>query len=105
MINSKELLPPIRWLEFSFDIIFFIDIIIDCFTGYHDDNELVTDLKQIWVNYFSSFFIFDALSILPGLLTGESYHEIYFLKIFRYIQFTRLIELLAVAINKVINLN
>ena len=101
MINPKELLPPIRWLEFSFDIIFFTDIVIDWFTAYHNNEELITDLKQIWMNYLSSFFIFDILSIFPGLITGEAYYQIYYLKVLRYVQFTRLIDLLGVAINRV----
>jgi Ion transport protein len=101
IINPKELQPPIRWLELTFDMIFFIDITIDLFTAYYEDTQLITDLKQIWVKYLSSYFIFDILSILPGLITGESYHEIYYLKVLRYAQFTRLIDLFAVAINRV----
>lgn len=102
IINPKELHPPLRWLELAFDMIFFIDILIDLFTAYYEDTQLITDLKQIWVKYLSSYFIFDILSILPGLITGESYHEIYYLKVLRYAQFTRLIDLFAVAINRVI---
>lgn len=101
MVNASEMLPTIRWIEFTIDFVLLVDVVVDLFTAYRVDTELVTDLRQVLVNYLSTYFFFDILSILPGLLTAEMYPEIYFLKLLRYVQFSRLLELLGVVVNKV----
>lgn len=64
------------------------------------ESEVVSDVKIVMVTYLSSYFIFDFISTAPGLFTGEQVHEVYFLKLFRYVQFGRLLDLLNNVLNK-----
>jgi len=101
LIDPNDLLPKVIWIELALDLIIFADVIMDFFTAYRVDNDLVFDHKQIIANYLSTYFVFDLLSVVPGLFTAEQYHEVYFMKIFRYSQFTRFLEMINSVLNKV----
>ena len=49
-------------------------------------------LKSISINYLSNKFIIDLLGIVPGLITGELFPNIYFLKILRYFHIGRFFD-------------
>ena len=66
------------------DVFMFIDMILTCFTGYHEDGVLKMEWKSILLHYLTTGFIFDFLGIVPGLVTVELFKQIYFLKLLRY---------------------
>jgi hypothetical protein len=73
-----------RIIDFLIDIVLTADILVNFFTAYEVDGELITNQSQIMKNYFGSFFIIDVLGTLPGLLTAELFSEVYYFKILRY---------------------
>ena len=79
-------------LELILDIVVFLDVIFNFITDNQSDpGEIVTN-KKIAFRYISSYFIFDVLSFLPGLVTFEYYGGftiIYKLKLFRYLKLRR----------------
>lgn len=97
---KRFLVSTVRWIELTFDIILFFDVIIDFFTAYRVDSEPVFDHKQVIVNYLSTYFFFDLISTAPGLFTWESIPEIYMLKLVRYVQFKRFFELVNAVLSK-----
>ena len=101
LISPSELLPQVRWLEIGLDIFIFGDIIMDFFTAYYDDTEYVDSHKRIIINYLSTYFVFDMISCTPGLFTAEGYSSLYFMKIFRYVQFKRFTEFMINMLNQV----
>lgn len=101
LCDPHTILPTVHWLEFFFDIVIFLDIILDFFTMYKDDTEWVKDHKKIAINYLSSYFIFDCISVCPGLFTAEYYPNLYYCKIVRYIQIPRFFEHLSLLLSKV----
>jgi len=58
---------PIYVFELAIDIYFYIDIILNFLTGYHDevDSEIVMDLAMISKNYLKSWFTIDIVACLP----------------------------------------
>jgi len=63
---------PIGWyiIDYTFDLIYIIDIFIRMHEGYLEQGLMVKDPKKLRKNYFNSkYFIFDVLSILPTDLT------------------------------------
>lgn len=100
LMKPSYLLPEVWYLELIIDIIIFSDIFLNFFTAYEMESEVVSDVKIVMVTYLSSYFIFDFISTAPGLFTGEQVHEVYFLKLFRYVQFGRLLDLLNNVLNK-----
>ena len=58
----------VAWLivETSIDVIFFIDIIFNFLSAYHNQiEELIDNPKIIACNYLKSWFFFDAIGVLP----------------------------------------
>lgn len=82
--SNMSLLESLFLVEIVMDIVMFIDVILIFITSYKEDIHEVTNLRLIAVKYMSSYFIFDFLSIVPGLATYESVKPVYFLKLFRY---------------------
>ena len=101
LIDPDELLPNVRWLELCIDFFIFGDMIMDFFTAYYSDSELITEHKLIIINYLSTYFFFDLISWTPGLFTGEGVSGVYFMKIFRYVQFKRFVEFTLNLLNQV----
>ena len=92
MISPAYMLPRVQWVELTLDIFLFVDLLVDFFQGYYDDTELIMDHKKIVLHYLSGYFIVECISVCPGLFTGETIHQIYFLKAVRYIQFSRFMQ-------------
>jgi hypothetical protein len=51
----------------------FVDIVLIFFTG-HQGNELQMEMWPVWQRYFLSYFLFDFLAVIPGLVTAEFFH-------------------------------
>ena len=48
------------------DFFFFIDIILNYFSAYVDDSEIIVDnFKSIAINYIKTWFFIDFISIMP----------------------------------------
>lgn len=79
-------------VEITLDIVFLCDIIITFMTDVdHDPGEKITN-ATIAYRYVSTYFVFDVVSCMPGLITKEIHngtHWIYWLKFFRYAQLFR----------------
>ena len=95
-----DLLQHLFFIEIIFDIIMLIDMIVTFFVTYNDDIRRITSLRLIAIKYLSSYFVFDFLSIVPGLVTYESYPPIYYFKLFRYFQLGRLFNQLKISLNR-----
>lgn len=108
--------------EIFFDTVQLIDIVITCFTALRSrdvsdttrqmckvsdeeedsrvkvaikfESEWEVNLKLITVEYLRTNFIFDFLSCVPGLLTGERVLWLYPFKILRMIRLSRIITFL-----------
>lgn len=53
-------------LDYFFDVIFVLDIIIQCRTGFLSEGQLVLISSQLWRHYSrSTGFVLDCLSVLP----------------------------------------
>ena len=66
-IPFEDQTPP-EWLftDIVMDTLFIIDVILNFFTAYEDDNgELISDHKKIVVAYLKSWFLIDFLSSIP----------------------------------------
>jgi len=74
-------------LEVVLDIVFLCDMLVTFVTDVDADPGAKVTNKTIALNYMSSYFIFDLLSCIPGLITSEQHngkHWIYWLKMCRY---------------------
>ena len=74
-------------IDLIFDIIFFIEIILN----FVKRSRAHRELKQIANNYLLGYFIFDVVGTMPCLFTNESI-TFYYLKLFRIVHVTRLNE-------------
>ena len=74
-------------IDLIFDIIFFIEIILN----FVKRSRAHRELKQIANNYLLGYFIFDVVGTMPCLFTNESIN-FYYLKLFRIVHVTRLNE-------------
>eukprot|EP00347_Sterkiella_histriomuscorum_P006194 403353701 len=90
----------LRWLEFTLDWIILVNIIAQFFTAQQADSDVVDKLKDIARKYIFSFFIFDILSCLPGIISAERAHWPYYFKVLRYIQVWRLFEQMTLLTSK-----
>ena len=70
------------------DVIFFLDIIFTFITGYYVGNKLITRRKKIAFRYLTTYFVFDIVSTVPSLVTGQK--SIYAFKLLRFVHFNRL---------------
>ena len=78
-----------RWYELGIDIAIFFDVIISFFKAYKTDIRTIRDIRLTAFRYLTGGFTFEILSVLPWLVTGESYQYLYLFKLFRYFQFGR----------------
>lgn len=102
MLSSEfRILEEFRFLEILIDIFLLTDIVANCFTAYEVDRELITDLRQVFKHYLSTWFLVDVIAVIPGLITIELYWQIYFLKLLRYIQIRRVFEQLHFVVSKI----
>lgn len=61
----------------------------------------VTDLKKISYHYLTKQFAFDFIGIVPGLVTGEMFKQMYYLKLFRYVNINKLFEQIKFVLEKI----
>jgi hypothetical protein len=87
--SNLEMFHYVRWFEFTIDIFFLADVVINFFTAYKSDIRMVTDLKKISYHYLTRYFIIDFLASFPGFVTVEMFKQIYFLKLLRYFNLNR----------------
>ena len=52
-------------LDFIVNALFFVDILVTCFTVYNQNGEIIDDLLTIILNYLKSWFVIDLISIFP----------------------------------------
>ena len=62
-IDEPKLL--LRICERVVDVMFILDIVVNFFSAYKEDNVLVTSNKQIAKNYIHGWFIFDFIASFP----------------------------------------
>jgi len=85
------------------DFVFLTDIAITCFSAYYDDKQgiLVTDNKEIFMQYFNGWFAIDLITSTPITLiewsisskvTGNQY-----IKLIRFLRLPRLHRLVEVS--------
>ena len=72
--------------EYIFDSIFFIEIILNFFTGYYDYSLgfVITDMKKIAIHFLKYGFIFDVIFISPLYLINPVFLLIRLIKLYRY---------------------
>jgi hypothetical protein len=98
-----EPLNELRWFEFFFDIVILLNIVSIFFTATFEDAELIKSYKMIAKAYFSSYFFLDSLSCIPGIVTGEQKHGIYYFKVLRYFRIESLFSIIAMLEDKLKN--
>lgn len=82
----------INTTELVFDGFMTLDIIFSFFTSYvTNDDEEITLKKTMWA-YLTGYFLCDGLGVFPSLITLEQVEWVYFFKLFRYLQITRLFK-------------
>ena len=68
---------PFFWLEFLIDLYFWIDLVLNFFTGYTIELEvstvLVSDLWKIGMNYAKTWLLIDIMACLPVDLVSRIY--------------------------------
>ena len=85
------------------DFVFLTDIVITCFSAYYDDKQgiLITDNKEIFMQYFNGWFAIDLITSTPITLiewsisskvTGNQY-----IKLIRFLRLPRLHRLVEVS--------
>jgi hypothetical protein len=89
LASKLQMFNDVRWLEFVLDFVFIVDMFFNFFTAYTTDIKIVTNRKKIALHYLTTFFIVDLIGSVPGFLTGESFKELYILKIARFVNLQR----------------
>lgn len=95
--SDDEEWGPYDIVELIMNIIFFLDIVLNFFTAYYDENEnLELDKKKIAKNYITSWFIIDVISTIPLqniFVSLSNYNNVLRIsripKIIRFIKMTR----------------
>lgn len=99
MGGKRQFNDTLRKIEMAFDIIYFIEIILN----FVKRSRAYTVFQTIAQNYLTGFFVFDVVSTIPCLFTGETI-DYYKLKALRIVHVTRLttplILLLTMALQK-----
>jgi CRP-like cAMP-binding protein len=85
--QEKELI----WVAFdsTVDFVFFVDMLIFCFTGVYDNNSNVTAGFQIFVKYLKSWMIVDLISNFPYQIV-EFQYQIHRMRYFRFLKTLRI---------------
>lgn len=82
------------------DIVFFVDIFIQCRMPFRDEQtgHLILDVRKISSRYFKSWFFLDVISVLPFEFIGLILHtgSLTDLALLRFVRLTRLLKLLRV---------
>jgi len=94
MIMEKEGCDWQCYMEYAFDFLFFIDMIINFRTAYfNDDNELVLDNKKVFNRYYYGMFWPDLLATVPfDLFAGDSAGAVGILRLPRLLRLFRLFK-------------
>ena len=101
-------LDAFTYIDLILDILYIIDFLINCSTAYFDSTStLITDRKQIIMNYFKSWMLFDLISCIPfGFLSmiiesnfNQSQNYIRFVKLSRLYKLLRISKLLKTSKN------
>lgn len=100
--DTDALLDKNRVMEFTFDIFFAINILLNFFTAFQQDIEWKYSLKEIGKSYIKSFFVFDCLSTIPTLVTYED-PNYYRFKALRYVRFFGLLKHINDILQKIFN--
>ena len=91
---------PLWWVNNVVSFLFFVDMIINFFLGFFDDEEgqWVFENKRIVLRYCKGWFSVDLISILPFELVGDAMQSdaLSNLKILRIVRLLRLIKLVRV---------
>lgn len=101
-LTQATILDRTRMWEFLFDVAFAIHILLTFFTAYQQDIEWIYSRKLITKAYLKSFFVFDVVATLPGLVTFESWLT-YIFKIARFVHFRRLLRQINDSLSKIFN--
>ncbi|EGZ17304.1 hypothetical protein PHYSODRAFT_503276 [Phytophthora sojae] len=85
-------------MNYCFDSSFAVDVILNFFTGYYDEDVLVCELRRIRQRYLRSWFIFDIASTVPldqflQVVTNAS-SSLLTLKLIRVFRLFRLLKLM-----------
>jgi hypothetical protein len=92
-----EYYPTVESFELVNDVFFILDIFLSFFKIYGDNRTL----SKTAINYLTGYFIFDFLSVFPGLI-GKSNDslELYAFKLSRFVHTNRLFRLFGTIMNK-----
>lgn len=85
----KESSENLRSFEMFVDVCFTLDIVMNFFKL--SANQKESEFKQYRLDYLKSFFIFDCLAALPGLVTAEA-QGVNFTKLARFIHWNRFFD-------------
>ncbi|KAE9256796.1 hypothetical protein PF002_g1631 [Phytophthora fragariae] len=85
-------------MNYCFDSSFAVDVVLNFFTGYYDEDVLVCELRKIRQRYLRSWFIFDVASTVPldqflQVVTNAS-SSLLTLKLIRVFRLFRLLKLM-----------
>lgn len=101
-VRGDTILTYTRLWEILFDIAFMIHIALSFITAYRSEIFWITSFKLIAFNYLKTFFLFDIVSTLPGLINGQQ-SKYYAFKIIRYTHLKRLLTVLSQNLYKAFN--
>ena len=57
-----------KFYIFFIPITFFLDIFKELITGYYNKGIIIKDHKELAINYFEKYLIYDLLSIVPFII-------------------------------------
>lgn len=88
-----------QWLNYSFDLSFAVDVVLNFFTGYYDEDVFVHELSKIRWRYLRSWFVFDIASTVPfdqllQFVTSTASSSLLTLKLLRTVRLFRLLKLM-----------
>ena len=98
--SNLNMVSQVRWYELAIDLVILFDIIISFIKAYKTDIRIIRDIRLTSFRYLTGGFIFEILSVLPWLVTGESYQYVYLFKLLRYLQYFRLFYHIQLGIEK-----
>jgi hypothetical protein len=93
-VASDSILTKTKLWEQMFDISFLIHIGLTFITAYEHDLEWIVNPFQIALNYCRSTFLIDMLSTLPCLIMGQTHSISFWLKLLRFVHFSRFLKLI-----------